>query len=479
MLAAAAALLAACGSSVRPGIAVPARNEPPRPDYPSWCAPAGVDLRASCVRLALGALDQAGAVEGLPPLAVPASIATLPVAEQVFVVVDAERVARHLAPFVGMSAALDSSAAAAARAARLPADPGPRYLAADEEWIGGVVNGLDAVDEWLYDDGPGSGVQGCGGTATSGCWADRRIVLDPLGSGQTSGGVLVMGVGFDPTGDTSAGDRGGTSLAAVLAATARPGPLAYTWEDARRAIAAGRLAPLARLPAGEATSGIPDPPANVAPVPDYPRACAPEGTDDSARCLGAVLAAVDRARALEGVRPMVLPSDFGQLTVPEQIFVAVDLERVDRGLPPFAGLTASLDADAAVGAGKSLDPPVPGGATISADTEWAGGSDNGLDAVYGWMYDDGAGSGNLDCPHAGAAGCWGHRQGILDDFGTVGTLQMGAAFAPTADTSAGDVGGTSMAAVLAVTDGTPGPYVYTWAQAVAAGADGGVTTAAG
>jgi len=96
---------------------------------------------------------------------------------------------------------------------------------------------------------------------------------------------------------------------------------------------------------------------------------------------------------------------------------------------------------------------------------------NGLDATYGWMYDDGVDSGNLDCLRAGAPGCWGHRQGILDNFGTVGTLEMGAAVDLTGDTSSGDVGGTSMAIVLTVADGTPGPYLYTWAQALAAGAD--------
>ncbi|MDA8279546.1 MAG: hypothetical protein M0Z63_03855 [Actinomycetota bacterium] len=480
VLVAVLALLSACGRAVPvAAVANPPANQPPNPDYPSFCAPAGVDVRAVCVGLALGALDQAGAAEGLPPLALPATIAAMPVAEQVFVVVDAERVARHLAPFAGMSVALDAEASRAAASAQLPADPGGQYRTADEEWIGGAVNGLDVVDEWLYDDGPGSGVQACGRSASSGCWADRKIVLATLGAGSNGSAGLVMGVGFDPTGDTTVGDRGGTSLAAVFAAAAQPGPLAYTWAAARQATVRGRLAPITRLPSGEATSGIPDPSGNVAPVPDYPRICAPSGTDSSAPCLAAVLGAVNHARALEGVRPMVLPSDFGQLPIPEQLFVAVDLERVDRGLPPFVGLTAALDADAAIGARRAQDPPIPPGPVISADTEWAGGSVNGLDAVYGWMYEDGANSGNLDCPHAGASGCWGHRHGILDVFGTVGTVAMGAAIDPTGDTNAGDRGGTSMTAVLAVMDTPPGPFVYTWAQAVAAGADGGTPTGPG
>ena len=63
----------------------------------------------------------------------------------------------------------------------------------------------------------------------------------------------------------------------------------------------------------------------------------------------------------------------------------------------------------------------------------AGGSSNGLDAVYGWMYNDGFNSGNLDCEHRGAAGCWGHRKGILDDFGSGPNLAMGAAIAVNSD----------------------------------------------
>ncbi len=40
---------------------------------------------------------------------------------------------------------------------------------------------------------------------------------------------------------------------------------------------------------------------------------------------------------------MVLPADFAQLSVPDQLFIAVNLERVDRGLPTFGGLTTALN----------------------------------------------------------------------------------------------------------------------------------------
>ena len=277
-----------------------------------------------------------------------------------------------------------------------------------------------------------------------------------------------MGVALDPSGDTSPGDRGGTSLAATFAVSRNAaGPIVYSWAQAQGAIAAGTLAPLRAIGANESDTGIPDPVHNVAPDPNYLNICADSGIDDSARCLHAVLAAVNHAHSLEDVRPMTLPTDFAQLSVAEQLFVSINLERVDRGLAPFVGMTAALDRNALRGAESANDPPDPGQSYLLVDDEWAGGSVNGLDAVYGWMYQDGYNSGNLDCLKPKAAGCWGHRKGILDDFGSGDDLVMGTAFDPTGDTNAGDVGGTSMAAALAVAS-SPQPLVFTWAEVLAA-----------
>ena len=131
---------------------------------------------------------------------------------------------------------------------------------------------------------------------------------------------------------------------------------------------------------------------------------------------------------------MVLPADFAQLSVPDQLLVAVNLERVDRGLPPFGGLTAALDKNAQRGADDANDPPDAGQSYVLEDSEWAGGSSNGLDAVYGWMYFDGFNSGNLDCVRRGAPGCWGRRKGVLDDFGSCANLVIGAALNASGDT---------------------------------------------
>ena len=397
--------LALGGCSATPsanGLAEPAHSIYPAPNYPNVCAPVGGDTSSTCLRITLQAIDAARASEGMGPMTLPSDFPQLSVPEQLFVAIDRERVDRGLAPFAGLTAALDADAQRGAAAAGLPPRPARSYEAVDTEWIGAVDNGLDADYQWMYDDGPDSGVPGCTATTTSNCWADRQIVLSRLGTRN-----LVMGVAFDPTADTSSGDLGGSSLAATLAVNAnQPGSYVYTWRDAQSALRHGSLSPLRAISTSDSDTGIADPKHNDAPEPDYTRICAANGVDDSPRCIGATLAAVNHAHALEGVRPMVLPAGFAQLSVPDQLFVAINLERVDRGLPPFGGLTTSLNANAQRGAEDANDPPDPGNFYALDDAEWAGGSSNGLDAVYGWMYEDGYDSGEpgLRAPQ---------RQGLL------------------------------------------------------------------
>jgi hypothetical protein len=453
----------------------PTHSITPTPNYSNSCAPVGADSTSTCLRLTLEAIDTARTAEGLRPMALPAGFAQLSVPEQLLVALDRERVDRGLAPFAGLSAFLDTNAQKGAGTAQLPPRPGRDYASVDAEWIGAVDNGLDADYQWMYDDGPNSGVPNCSNTQTSGCWADRQIVLEHFGSRR-----LVMGAAFDPTGDVSPGDRGGSSLAATLAVDERASTYVYSWNDALVATKTGAMRPLREVAASESNAGIADPPGNVLPYPDYTRICADHGIDSSPTCMGAVLGAVNHAHALEDIRPMVLPAGFGQLSVSEQLFVAVNLERVDRGLTAFSGLTTDLNRNAQRGARAANDPPDPGSAYVLDDAEWAGGSSNGLDAVYGWMYDDGFESGNLDCLHRGAAGCWGHRKGILDDFGAGTNLVMGAALDATGDNHEGDNGGTSMAVTMSVAGAPARALTYTWAEALAAlPASSGVPGASG
>lgn len=155
-----------------------------------------------------------------------------------------------------------------------------------------------------------------------------------------------------------------------------------------------------------------NPPANVPRTPAMAQACS---GDDAPACQAAVVQAIDHARAAEGVGPLVLPSDFGSLSTSAQLLVLADLERTDRGLPGFSGLSASLDSLAARGASANTDPSGPSNADWGSN--WAGGEQNALLADYDWMYDDGPGSPNLDCPKPGSSGCWDHRENILWDYG--------------------------------------------------------------
>ena len=457
------AVLASMGGPAAAAVQDPARSIAPKPDYLDACALSGLDDSIGCLGVTLDAIDAARAREHLGALDLPASFASLPFDEQMLLVLDEERTARHLRPVAAVAPALDRAAAQGAAVDDLAPAPGASFHAVELDALAGFYNALDIDYQWLYDDGPGSGTAGCGRSGDQGCWADRHIAL----ASYTGGGALVLGAAEDPTGDTQTYDKGGPSMALVLAETTGAPEGGATWSSARSLEGGPTLRALAGPPSGESETGIADPPHTEPPQPDYTSICASSGIDDSPGCIAAVLAAINTARAKEGVKPMVLPAAFATLAIPEQLFVVINLERVDRGLAPFVGMSAGLDANAQKGADRANDPPSPSN-DIGDDEEWAGGSVNGLDADYGWMYDDGRGSGNLDCPRSGGPGCWGHRHGILDNFGTVGAMVMGTAFDPTGDNAAsGWAGGTSMAATLAAVLHPPSSYVYTWAESTA------------
>jgi len=188
--------------------------------------------------------------------------------------------------------------------------------------------------------------------------------------------------------------------------------------------------------------------------------CRAEPIDDSTACTQALLAEINYGLATEGLSPIALPSNWASLTVGEQIFVIVDLERVDRGLQPFLGLSFFWNVDAQIGASENADPPSPSGYPWVA-TEWAGGSadESALEADYIWMYDDGFGGPNIDCQTADASGCWVHRDNILSE-GSCTTCSVGAGYAVVD-------GVASMAAIFVETSGAPPAMQFTWADNVA------------
>jgi hypothetical protein len=149
----------------------------------------------------------------------------------------------------------------------------------------------------------------------------------------------------------------------------------------------------------------------------------------SAGCENAVVADINAARAGEGVGPMTLPGGYDSLTTPQQLLVLANLERIGRGLIPARGLAGSLNAIAAVAAIADVDPSPTLTTGTALTANWAGGTPSPLIADFMWMYDDGPGSGNLDCTVSNTSGCWGHRHDVLYPFDA--PLIMGAAYAPT------------------------------------------------
>jgi hypothetical protein len=211
----------------------------------------------------------------------------------------------------------------------------------------------------------------------------------------------------------------------------------------------------------------PNPPANfkLGPLPSQ-CASAPTG----ARCINAAVFYLDQARAKLHLAPYQLPAGFVKLAPDRQILILSNLDRAAYHLPTITGVTRSLDKVAR--GGTPGDPgvrgdgdPVLNAPGVQTTSNWAVGFPNIVLAYEAWMYDDGPGSGNLDCTPSNHTGCWGHRQDVLADLLTPGPTAMGVA-------AGRDVGGRPSYAMLIArghSSYTSG-YSYRWSQAVAAGA---------
>ena len=159
---------------------------------------------------------------------------------------------------------------------------------------------------------------------------------------------------------------------------------------------------------------------------------------------------------------MQLPSNYASLTPAEQTFVVSNLERVDRGLQPAAGMVATLNNASQTGANNDADPTLPSWTIGSFNanrwgSNWAGDL-NALAADYDWMYDDGwgpNGSFNMDCTGPGAAGCWGHRHNILGSYGGE-ELITGTAYAAQSQW-------TSLAQIFVAGSGAYPAFTLSWA----------------
>lgn len=213
---------------------------------------------------------------------------------------------------------------------------------------------------------------------------------------------------------------------------------------------------------GSAAWGGKDPPHNTR-IGRLPSQC--RGAPTGQECINAVVYYLDKARSRVHLPPYALPADFASLPPPRQLFILVNLDRVQYGLPPFPGLTAQLDHDALVSGVWRADDPNPSHTTglTAWWPGWAGAFYNAPMAYEVWVWDDGLGSTNPRCTPSDHSRCWGHRHSVLWKFGSV--MAMGAAAGRDSRRHRGYaylfVGGTAAY--------TP-TYTYTWKQAVEDGA---------
>ena len=231
---------------------------------------------------------------------------------------------------------------------------------------------------------------------------------------------------------------------------------------------------LCAIPAAAAADGW----AGTDPSSNFAQSSLPDASDTDPTgsvCTDAAVQYLNQARASLGQPAYQLPANFVSLTPGQQALVLVNLDRAQYGLPPIPGLTDALNQAAADGVQADNDPTTDDPAVDSYTANWAGGFPNLPLAYEAWMYDDGPGSGNVDCNSPGDSGCWGHRHDILWNFDP-GTLAMG--FATGTDPQ-GDLG---YAMLLVHGDNSYHPsYTDTWSalSTLPTGSGSGTGTGAG
>lgn len=194
--------------------------------------------------------------------------------------------------------------------------------------------------------------------------------------------------------------------------------------------------------------------------------------DYSLGCLEPSLAMLNAGRLSEHLGPVLLPSNWQQLTVAEQLFVLTELERTARGLPPDTGLAADWDAAAQAGADTGQDPTHGGGGAGGFVAVWAGGEPNPIVVMADWIYADGlfpdGSSQNLGCTATASTGCWSHRDIVLHDSAATachGHCAVGAAFSATGYSGGSASRHESYAEIFGVDNGTGSdPLEFTWAS---------------
>jgi hypothetical protein len=198
-------------------------------------------------------IDNARAEEGVGPMDVnEAQLTTLPAAQQLFIVLNEERIDRGLAPIEFMTAQLDAAAAQGAQSGADPALPSSVTGGAPVAWGGGIWAGgsgsvLESDYYWMYADGAGSDStnESCPSAGAPACWLHRDIILHAQPSCGAQPSTLSLGAAADP-----AGYSGGSFAAELIASCGTPADITMTWQQAASEIAGTQTVGVASMPNG-------------------------------------------------------------------------------------------------------------------------------------------------------------------------------------------------------------------------------------
>jgi hypothetical protein len=207
-------------------------------------------------------------------------------------------------------------------------------------------------------------------------------------------------------------------------------------------------------------------PASNTPIGRLPRSCSREPTGP--KCINVAVYYLDKARKRSGLPPYALPANFPSLKPTRQLFILVNLDRVQYGLPPITGMTSELNHAALTSGVLVADDPHPSDTTglTTVWPGWAGEFRNAPFAYEAWVWDDGIGSNNPRCTSTDHSRCWGHRHSVLWKFGGGSILAMGVAAGR--DSSRHQLGYAYI--FVGGSSAYKPEYTYTWKQAVADGA---------
>jgi hypothetical protein len=188
----------------------------------------------------LTAINDARAPESVGSMNLSESgLAGLPLPEQVFTVVNDERIDRGLPPIDYMTNQLNAYAQGGANSATDPTFPssvsgGAAITFGGSIWAGGLTSVLEADYYWMYDDGWGGSStsnSGCSLANLSGCWGHRDIMLHQFGNCPTGPPVLSMGAAFSQT-----GYAGGSMAAILVSSCSPPSDITTTWGQVAAAV---------------------------------------------------------------------------------------------------------------------------------------------------------------------------------------------------------------------------------------------------